>query len=496
MAEAEQQAERRVKDKVAAAVAEAERDFAHAHERLTDDMQRRHAQDTTALRAWCHRDQNFAAAHAQATAALDRQIADHRQTMQRASEVAAREQADAVAQAEQRAAMKLEKAVSAAREQERQHAAQMMSEEWRRHAAKLAEAEVRVEQAVERAVEQAVERTRRQYESRDAESPIKSEVKQEVIKQEEEVKQKALEPPDADTEPTVPSRDSSGDPDGSGTAVNDASGIAQPRVAPRVLADFRPTNAVPLCGINGCVLAARHAGLCAIQLLDDADSIGERKRRKKAATGSVETSSSPTAQQASEGRHAMRRRDSSGTSSRLDEMDAEFPVDEPDQHLFCRIGRADTGGKACVDMLRSGFTSVDDNMINLRGSTYAAARRVVLFQRREGLDVVIASAVIRLPESHDAPSLEIPILVVASSERKKGYGRLFVDALRDLGVQFGCKMAVAWAAGRSLGFWERVGLHEKQAQASDAALRQAISRYNQKHTGVGFADTKMVATLL
>ena len=44
-------------------------------------------------------------------------------------------------------------------------------------------------------------------------------------------------------------------------------------------------------------------------------------------------------------------------------------------------------------------------------------------------------------------------------------------------------------------FWKRVGLLEKQA-TTDAYLRQAIGRYTQRHTGIGFADSKLVAKLL
>ena len=149
-------------------------------------------------------------------------------------------------------------------------------------------------------------------------------------------------------------------------------------------------------------------------------------------------------------------------------------------------------------MLREAFTSVDENMISLRGSTYAKARRVVLYQQREAEQpVAIATAVIKVAESHQAlKALEVPILVVQKSERKRGFGRVFVSALIHVAHQLQCGLLVAWAANNSLGFWQRVGLLEKTGVAASSALRQAIKSYEQSNTCLGFADTRMVATLI
>ena len=91
------------------------------------------------------------------------------------------------------------------------------------------------------------------------------------------------------------------------------------------------------------------------------------------------------------------------------------------------------------------------------------------------------------------------MVVLASGVRRlvwwrQCHGRLFIDALASLGLQLQCRTIVAWAAGNSLGFWKRVDMVDKQA--ADADLRSQIQRYQQIETGIGFADSRMVAKLL
>jgi GNAT superfamily N-acetyltransferase len=143
-------------------------------------------------------------------------------------------------------------------------------------------------------------------------------------------------------------------------------------------------------------------------------------------------------------------------------------VDKPNQKLFYRIGKADTGGSACDEILSKAFVPIDPNMVHLRGSTYAAARRVVLFERgRNGEEVVLAAAVIRLQTKH----LEVLILVVAKPERKKGYGRIMVEALTQVGREDSCTLLVAWASPDSKDFWPKVEMFEKGA--ADSSLKSA-----------------------
>ena len=69
----------------------------------------------------------------------------------------------------------------------------------------------------------------------------------------------------------------------------------------------------------------------------------------------------------------------------------------------------------------------------------------------------------------------MPILVVAKDERKRGFGRIFVDALTRLGDTLGCGLLIAWAAGNSMGFWARGGLHAlPPSQNRRAAQRHLV----------------------
>jgi len=183
----------------------------------------------------------------------------------------------------------------------------------------------------------------------------------------------------------------------------------------------------------------------------------------------------------------------SGTKTPLDRhQDIErVLVDKPNQKLFYRIGKADTGGPACDEILSKAFVPIDPNMVHLRGSTYAAARRVVLFERgRNGEEVVLAAAVIRLQTKH----LEVLILVVAKPERKKGYGRILVEALTQVGREDSCTLLVAWASPDSKDFWPKVEMFEKGA--ADSSLKSAIMEYQQAESTIGFSGSKMVAKLI
>jgi GNAT superfamily N-acetyltransferase len=183
----------------------------------------------------------------------------------------------------------------------------------------------------------------------------------------------------------------------------------------------------------------------------------------------------------------------SGTKTPLDRhQDIErVLVDKPNQKLFYRIGKADTGGSACDEILSKAFVPIDPNMVHLRGSTYAAARRVVLFERgRNGEEVVLAAAVIRLQTKH----LEVLILVVAKPERKKGYGRIMVEALTQVGREDSCTLLVAWASPDSKDFWPKVEMFEKGA--ADSSLKSAIMEYQQAESTIGFSGSKMVAKLI
>jgi GNAT superfamily N-acetyltransferase len=183
----------------------------------------------------------------------------------------------------------------------------------------------------------------------------------------------------------------------------------------------------------------------------------------------------------------------SGTKTPLDRhQDIErVLVDKPNQKLFYRIGKADTGGYACDEILSKAFVPIDPNMVHLRGSTYAAARRVVLFERgRNGEEVVLAAAVIRLQTKH----LEVLILVVAKPERKKGYGRILVEALTQVGREDSCTLLVAWASPDSKDFWPKVEMFEKGA--ADSSLKSAIMEYQQAESTIGFSGSKMVAKLI
>jgi GNAT superfamily N-acetyltransferase len=183
----------------------------------------------------------------------------------------------------------------------------------------------------------------------------------------------------------------------------------------------------------------------------------------------------------------------SGTKTPLDRhQDIErVLVDKPNQKLFYRIGKADTGGSACDEILSKAFVPIDPNMVHLRGSTYAAARRVVLYERgRNGEEVVLAAAVIRLQTKH----LEVLILVVAKPERKKGYGRILVEALTQVGREDSCTLLVAWASPDSKDFWPKVEMFEKGA--ADSSLKSAIMEYQQAESTIGFSGSKMVAKLI
>jgi GNAT superfamily N-acetyltransferase len=193
------------------------------------------------------------------------------------------------------------------------------------------------------------------------------------------------------------------------------------------------------------------------------------------------------------GAYGLRKeRDGRGSTSRLDGLTmASIRVCEPERRLRCRLGRERTGGACCDAMLREAFTPVDNNMVTLRGG-YALARRLVLLQERDGEEVPIAAAVIKVAED----VLEIPILVVEPRERKQGFGRTIVNLLAQMGLQLRCTMLVAWAAGTSLPFWARVSMLERQSASASRELRQAMIQYRQRNPLSGFSDSKMVATLL
>jgi hypothetical protein len=88
----------------------------------------------------------------------------------------------------------------------------------------------------------------------------------------------------------------------------------------------------------------------------------------------------------------------------------------------------------------------------------------------------------------------VPILVTAKDERQKGFGRLFIDELSRLGAGQRCGLLVAWAAGGSMGFWQRVDMLDKQT-TTDAVLKREMRGYEAGRTA-GFLDSKMVARLI
>ena len=180
----------------------------------------------------------------------------------------------------------------------------------------------------------------------------------------------------------------------------------------------------------------------------------------------------------------------SGTKTPLDDHRHEERVDKHNQELFYLIGKEDTGGTACDEILKKAFGHYDPNMISLRGSTYETARRVVLFERRDGQEMVLAAAVIRLRKKR----LEVLILVVAKPERKKGYGRSLVEELTQVGREHSCTLLVAWASPDSKDFWPKVEMLEKGA--ADSSLKSAITEYQQAESTQGFSDSKMVAKLI
>ena len=78
--------------------------------------------------------------------------------------------------------------------------------------------------------------------------------------------------------------------------------------------------------------------------------------------------------------------------------------------------------------MRSAFTVLDDNLVNLRAQ-YAQARRFVLC--REG--VPVAAAVAEAHANH--ATLEVPILAAAKTQRQKGHGSLLVALLIEVAAQ-------------------------------------------------------------
>ena len=114
----------------------------------------------------------------------------------------------------------------------------------------------------------------------------------------------------------------------------------------------------------------------------------------------------------------------------------------------------------------------------------------MLFERRDGQEVVLAAAVIRLRKKR----LEVLILVVAKPERKKGYGRSLVEELTQVGREHSCTLLVAWASLDSKDFWPKVEMLEKGA--ADSSLKSAITEYQQTESTQGFSDSKMVAKLI
>ena len=179
-----------------------------------------------------------------------------------------------------------------------------------------------------------------------------------------------------------------------------------------------------------------------------------------------------------------------GTKTPLDDHRHKKRVDTHNQELFYLIGKEDTGGTACDEILTKAFVPCDPNMVRLRGSLYETARRVVLFERRDGQEVVLAAAVIRLRKKR----LEVLILVVAKPERKKGYGRSLVEELTQVGREHSCTLLVAWASLDSKDFWPKVEMLEKGA--ADSSLKSAITEYQQAESTQGFSDSKMVAKLI
>ena len=123
------------------------------------------------------------------------------------------------------------------------------------------------------------------------------------------------------------------------------------------------------------------------------------------------------------------------------------------------VGGAEAGGAAAEKVMRSAFTVLDDNLVNLRAQ-YAQARRFVLC--REGIPVAAAVA-----EAHaDHATLEVPILAAAKTQRQKGHGSLLVALLIEVAARLRLETLVVASTPEAMSFWVRQGMHTLAASSA------------------------------
>ena len=151
------------------------------------------------------------------------------------------------------------------------------------------------------------------------------------------------------------------------------------------------------------------------------------------------------------------------------------------------VGGAEVGGAAAEKVMRSAFTVLDDNLVNLRAQ-YAQARRFVLC--REG--VPVAAAVAEAHANH--ATLEVPILAAAKTQRQKGHGSLLVALLIEVAAQLRLETLVVSSTPEAMSFWVRQGMHT--LAASSPQVRAAVRALQSGRGSNGFANSVTMARLL
>ena len=231
-----------------------------------------------------------------------------------------------------------------------------------------------------------------------------------------------------------------------------------------------------------------------------------------------------------------------GKESVLDAFgESEHAVGDADEHLAYVVGGSDVGGACAERIMRSAFTTLDDNLVMLRAQ-YTCARRVVLFKQ----GVPVASAVVEVHA--DQSVLEVPILAaerqydgrprtsreaatpslareLASSRlarslsrarrrlvislisisaashtlslplcrrssRQQGHGSVLNAVLVELGCRLRLGMLIVSATQESMRFWLRQGLHT--AAHCPPPVRAALRKIDQT-TRRGFANSVSMA---
>ena len=148
------------------------------------------------------------------------------------------------------------------------------------------------------------------------------------------------------------------------------------------------------------------------------------------------------------------------------------------------VGGADVGGITAEKIMRSSFSVLDDNLVNLRAQ-YQTARRVVLLNG----DSPVAASVVEVHAEQSV--LEVPILAAARAQRIQGYGSILVATLKELGSRLRLRILVVSATQESMRFWLRQGLHAP-AHCPTTALRAALRKMDQSARR-GFANSITMA---